>query len=342
MKLYERNGVWYVNLPGHNRKSLKTRDKQVAERLFRKLQRQVLQGNVLALDQSTTTLAAFAADYATHCRAHKKAWQRDEYSVRKLMDWIGGSIRMSAITAKRLDEFHTELIRSGLKKSGVAITYRHLRAAFGQAVRWGIIKANPYDQCQRIRVTPDPPRFYSEQELRRIFAEIADDQDFHDAITVYLYTGLRRSELWHLTARDMDADQGLLTVRMSKTRYRTIPLDPMALAVLKRRAEKTPVGRLWACWNSPDRITQRWGRLMRRLGMSGRLHDLRHSFASYLVMAGADLRSVQELLGHSDLTVTAIYAHLSPDHLRRVVGKLGRLHRVDTPANLKVINGGND
>jgi len=339
MKLYKRNGVWYVSLPGNRRKSLKTRDKQVAERLFRQIKRQVLQGNVLTLDRSTTTLAAFAADYARHCRAHKKAWQRDEYSVRKLMDWIGGSTRMSAITAKRLDEFHADLIRAGHKKSGVAITYRHLRAAFSQAVKWGVIKANPYDQCQRIKVDPEPPRFYTEQELRRIFAAIAGDQDFRDAVTVYLYTGLRRSELWHLTARDLDADQGLLTVRMSKTRYRIIPLDPMALAVLERRAEKTPVGRLWASWNSPDRITHRWGRLMRRLKMSGRLHDLRHSFASYLVMAGADLRSVQELLGHSDLTVTAIYSHLSPDHLRRTVSKLGKLHKVNTVANFKIVSG---
>ena len=85
MKLYKRNGVWYVSLPGNRRKSLKTRDKQVAERLFRQIKRQVLQGNVLTLDRSTTTLAAFAADYARHCRAHKKAWQRDEYSVRNLV-----------------------------------------------------------------------------------------------------------------------------------------------------------------------------------------------------------------------------------------------------------------
>jgi site-specific recombinase XerD len=340
MRLYQRNGIWHVAFPGNRRKSLKTRDKQTAERLFARAKREALRGNLVALERGkSVTLGQFAEEYRRHCEAHKRAHKRDTYSVNKLIEWIGASIPMTAITPKRLDDFHAELIRSGLKRSGVAITYRHLRAAFSQAVKWDLIKANPYDRCQRIKVDPEPPRFYSEAELKTIFSEIANDNDFHDAITVYLYTGLRRSELWHLTARDVDTKNGLLTVRMSKTRSRVVPLEPLALEVLARRAKRTPVGRLWSCWNHPDRITHRWGRLMKRLGMAGRLHDLRHSFASYLVMSGADLRSVQELLGHSDLTVTAMYSHLAPEHLRRTVAKLGNLHKISTAQKLEVVNG---
>ena len=259
MRLYQRDsGTWYIALPGNRRKSLKTRDKQTAERLFAMAKREALRGNLVALERDkTTTLAQFATEYRRHCEAHKKAHKRDTYSVNKLVEWIGGSILLTAITPKRLDEFHTDLIRSGLKRSGVAITYRHLRAAFSQAVKWEILKSNPYDRCQRIKVDPAPPRFYSEAELKRIFAEIAGDKDFHDAITVFLYTGLRRSELWHLTARDVDAASCLLTVRTSKTRGRVVPMEPMALEVLARRAKAAPVGRLWACWNSPDRIDRK-------------------------------------------------------------------------------------
>jgi site-specific recombinase XerD len=339
MRLYQRNGVWQISLPGNKRKSLKTKDKQVAERLFARAKREALLGNLVAIKSKSVTLAEFAEEYKKHCETHKKAHKRDTYSVNKLMDWIGGSTPLSSITARQLDEFHADLIRSGLKKSGVAITYRHIRAAFQQAVKWEIIESNPYNNCQRIKPDPQQPRFYSKSELKRIFSEIENDVNFRDAITVYLYMGLRRSELWHLTAKDVDVPNGLLTIRMSKTRSRTVPVEPVAMEVLTRRAKSNPMGRLWSCWNHPDRITHRWIRLMKKLGMSGRLHDLRHSFASYLVMSGADLRSVQELLGHSDLTVTAIYSHLSPEHLRSTVQKLGKLHNISTPPKLKIVKG---
>ncbi|MGD9663159.1 MAG: phage integrase SAM-like domain-containing protein, partial [Porticoccaceae bacterium] len=118
-------------------------------------------GNLVAIKSKSVTLAEFAEEYKKHCETHKKAHKRDAYSVNKLSDWIGGATPLSSITARHLDEFHADLIRSGLKKSGVAITYRHLRAAFQQAVKWEIIESNPYNKCQRIKPDPHLPRFYS-------------------------------------------------------------------------------------------------------------------------------------------------------------------------------------
>jgi integrase len=73
----------------------------------------------------------------------------------------------------------------------------------------------------------------------------------------------------------------------------------------------------------PDTYTARFGRLTKKAGISDvSLHSLRHTFASYLVMGGVDLRTVQGLLGHSSLMVTEQYSHLSPDHRARAVGVL--------------------
>lgn len=340
MRLYKKpSGIWYISLPGNIRRSLKTKDKQLAQRLFERLKKEALLGNVIALERkSRISLADFIDEYNEFCKAYKRTStaKRDKYSLEKLKTWVG-NISLQFITAKQLDSFHADLINSGLKKSGVAITYRHCRAAFSQAVKWEYLKSNPYSRAKPIRVEARPPRFFTKDELTRIFEAIKEDPDFHDLITCYLFTGLRRSELFYLQARNIDLDNRLITVIISKSRWRSIPMDSLVFEIMEHRCKKYPVGRLWRNWNHPDRITHRWIRLMKKLGMKGRLHDLRHSFASHLAMEGADIRTIQELLGHSDITTTQIYSHLSPEHMRKAISKLEKLHQRDTGQKLKVV-----
>jgi len=342
LKLFRRsNGIWYARLPNEKRLSLKTRDREQAERLFRRLARQILRGNVIALEkQNSCTLKTFAKEYDTHCTAHKKesTADRDRYSVNKLKDYLGGNTLLRHITAKRIDDFHTALIQSGLQKSGVAITARHCRAAFSQAVKWEYIRRNPYAEAQPIKPKKKPPRFYSVAELGKIFKKISTDQDWCDLITCYLYTGARRSELWALTRRDVDLANRMLTFRESKTDWRTVPIDEPVVSILERRCKAVRVGRLWRNWSHPNAITHRWIRLMKTLKMTGRLHDLRHSFASHLAMGGSSIQKIQQLLGHSDINTTMIYAHLLPEHMRGDVARLGKQLKIGTAPDLKVVS----
>ncbi|MBW2569228.1 MAG: tyrosine-type recombinase/integrase [Deltaproteobacteria bacterium] len=344
IRLYQKaSGVWYVALSGNVRRSLKTKDKQTARRLFERLKKEAMLGNIIALEKKTRiNLSDFIAEYNDFCKAYKKSStaKRDKYSLEKLKTWIG-NVPIQSVTAKQLDGFHADLINSGLKKSGVAITYRHCRAAFSQAVKWDYIKSNPYSRTKPIRVEARPPRFFSKDELKRIFEAIKEDHDFHDLITCYLFTGMRRSELFYLHAKNIDIDNRLITVVISKSRWRSIPMDNVVFEIMQSRCKKHSVGRLWHNWNHPDRITHKWIRLMKKIGMRGRLHDLRHSFASHLSMEGIDIRTIQELLGHSDITTTQIYSHLSPEHMRNAISKLGKLHLNSTAQKLQVVSGGN-
>lgn len=329
MKLYTKRGIYYTRLPGGERISLKTRDKSQAERVLRKLKRGILLGNIIELDKKNKiNLSDFIAEYIKHCKANKKesTAKRDQYSLQKLLDHIG-NIPLSLITSKKLDSFHSALLEAGQKPSGVDITYRHVRAAFSKALDWEYIKSNPYARTNRIKVDKRSPHFYSEDDLKKIFEDIRKDQNFHDLITVYLLQGMRRSELAFLDKRNVDLENDLINIKgeMSKTGCRTIPMSAPVKKIMERRCKG--IGRVFPEWQ-PNSITHRWIRLMKRLGLKGRLHDLRHSTASYLILAGEDIRTVQHILGHQDVSTTQIYTHLTQEHTRKALSKLDNLHKI--------------
>ncbi len=150
-------------------------------------------------------------------------------------------------------------------------------------------------------------------------------------VLLALNTGLRRGELLGLSWEQVDLTHKLVTVTASvaksgKTRH--VPLNAEALDVLMRWHKQNrkanglvfPGRRGTAMTN----ISTSWERLVSAAGLTGfRFHDLRHDFASKLVMAGIDLNTVRELLGHADLKMTLRYAHLAPDRLAAAVEKLG-------------------
>ena len=144
-------------------------------------------------------------------------------------------------------------------------------------------------------------------------------------------TGLRRGELFHLQWTDVDLSGNNLTVRggtakSGNTRY--VPLHEEATRVLRRWHKNARGSTFVFPGENGGRLKSvqtAWRRLLRDAGIREfRWLDLRHHFASQLVMAGVDLNTVRELLGHSDIAMTLRYAHLSPDHKAEAVGKLNR------------------
>ena len=148
---------------------------------------------------------------------------------------------------------------------------------------------------------------------------------------------MRRSELAFLDKKDIDIKNNIVTIRNSKIDGRVMPIYGAMEEIFKRRCNG--VGRVFPKWK-PDSITHRWIRLMKRLGIKGRLHDLRHSTASYLVLAGEDIRTIQKILGHTDISTTMIYSHLTQDHMRKALSSLDKLHKNSITENLKIVIGG--
>lgn len=151
-------------------------------------------------------------------------------------------------------------------------------------------------------------------------------------VLLSLNTGIRRGEAFNLMWSDIDLEGANLTVEgeIAKTdQTRHIPLNTEALNVLQGwRAQSSGDGYVFPAddgKNRLDNVNKSWGRVLKKAEVSGfRWHDLRHTFASNLVIAGENLNTVRELLGHSDLKMTQRYAHLSPEKKRTAVEKLVR------------------
>jgi integrase len=155
-----------------------------------------------------------------------------------------------------------------------------------------------------------------------------------------LHTGLRQGEQFRLRWADVDMTNRVVTIPLSKSgRTRHVFLNDTAFGILRALPSrlKSPYVFPSSTGTTPLNARNMLGRVflpaVKRAGIVDfRWHDLRHTFASRLTMAGGDLRTVQELMGHQTIAMTVRYAHLAPGHLREAVQRISRV-RGDTPGD---------
>jgi site-specific recombinase XerD len=196
----------------------------------------------------------------------------------------------------------------------------------------------PYPK-QRLRL----PVVLSPEEMARLIASAKNL--YHRTLLLTLYgAGLRRSEACQLKVRDIDSQRMVLRVEQGKGgRDRDIPLSPTLLAALREYYRwMRPKTYLFPGtrhgWRADAPITTKviWEAVhlaARTAGIDKRVtpHTLRHSYATHLLEAGTDLRTIQLLLGHADLSHTTVYLHLSRRHLHAAPNPLEQLHVTSPP-----------
>lgn len=254
--------------------------------------------------------------------------------------------RVTAVDLSLISGWIREMSRSGLGPRSAA---RHLSAARGLSkflMREGVLSADPTALAPRPRFGRKLPRALGETEMVELLEAPAPGtlRGLRDrAMLSLMYAaGLRVSELVSLTLGDIDRARGIVSALGKGKKRRLVPLGEVALdhlsAYLEARgaaeANSRESGKLTksSSWLFPS---PRGGKLTRQafwkiVGKSGRSaglrshvhpHQLRHSFATHLLSGGADLRSVQTLLGHANVATTEIYTHVSQDRVRQAYRK---------------------
>ena len=272
-------------------------------------------------------------DLATAALIQKKlrlaplSYETDVMRLSKLLPVIG-NIPADRLTPNRIEETLAHFRRS--VSSSTANRYRSLLSSiYAFAVRSGRMAANPVKQVKRYRENESRVRWLRPEEeiaIRGVLQSVVHEMEFDLA----LHTGMRRGEQFGLLWKDVDLERGILTVR-GKTGRRHIIANSSAIEALRRLQQITGKEKRVspAAIEGVKRDWRRWFKdATKKAGVEDfHWHDLRHTFASRLVMAGVDLRTVQELLGHKSIVQTMKYAHLAADHRQAAVEKMN-LHQV--------------
>lgn len=286
-----------------------------------------------------------------------------EAMTNRLLSCLGNEIvskRLPNVSPWLVDKWRTRRLKSGIAPSTVNREIAALKASLNRAVRWGVIDANPLAAVKPVKTDKNPVvRFLSAAEEKRLRKALAARDEaarkarrranawrrardyslmpeipadgYADHLTplvlIALNTGMRRGELFNLLWADVALKRRIATVRGQGAKSATtrhIPLNDEAVNVLKRWG---PGEGLVFPGEDGRRLTSvktAWAGLMSAAGIVNfRFHDTRHHFASRLVMAGVDLNTTRELLGHASLDMTLRYAHLAPDHKAAAVAVLG-------------------
>ncbi|MBS1791300.1 MAG: site-specific tyrosine recombinase XerD [Acidobacteria bacterium] len=277
------------------------------------------------------------AEFITQLRVEKGladntllAYQRDLQKLLKHSADLGKSL----MTLDRADvvDLMADLKDSGANSSSISRLVSAIRGFYKYLVTEGLTKSDPTAHLEAHKPWQTLPHFLTQDEVETLLAQPKMDTDLglrDRAMLETLYaSGFRVSELVNLKLSDIDLDSGVLTCFGKGSKQRKVPLGRSAISFLNRyfparlRLLNGKLSDLLFIELNGRRITrQKFWKLIKRYGDSANIayitpHLLRHSFATVLLANGADLRSVQLMLGHSDISTTQIYTHVTNDQLK--------------------------
>jgi integrase len=289
---------------------------------------------------AAATVARLKASFAEHL--DKKLGELTPWIIEK---WRAARLKEGAKPAtvnRDLDDLKSSLTKAaawGLLEANPIVAVKRSKIDSARAPRFlspdeeGRLRVALGDREERIRRERDSANAWRAgrgYELLPDLRACAFADYLKPLVLLSLHTGMRRGELFALTGQSVDLVAARIVVHGATAKSGTtrhLPLNSEALAVLRGwhgqaadKAELVFPGKNGAAFNN---VRRSWEGVLAGAGITRfRWHDLRHTFASNLVMAGVDLNTVRELLGHSDYKMTQRYAHLAPEHKAAAVAKL--------------------
>jgi integrase len=322
MGLYKRGDIWYIRYKYQGRLYRKAigPNKRVAEAKLAKIKAQIAENRHLEIRRDhKINFEEFVKLYIEYLQTNIISWQKEMRRLRKLREYFGKTL-ITEITAQAIEYYRKERLKK-VKPSTTNRELARLKNMFKKAVEWGYLSRNPVNTVKFLPERNLRIRYLTKQEYNRLIAYLTPD--LRPLVIVAANTGMRRSELLSLTWADIDFVNNIIKVPPSKNNeHRIIPMNTdvrkTLLNVVKNLND--PHVFLWSDGSSIKNFNSSFAKALKRAGIKDfRFHDLRHTFASWLVISGRDLKVVQELLGHKTLNMVLRYAHLSKAALQEAV-----------------------
>lgn len=269
----------------------------------------------------------------------RQAYERDLRLFCKMLGFKNSDALVN-VSREQITGYMTQLKEKGLAAATIARKLAAIKAFYRFMTAEGYMDANPAEVVEAGTKGIKLPRVLSEDEVVRLLSQpdITTAEGFRDRtmLEVLYATGMRVSELINLTLERVDLNMKYIIAFGKGSKERIVPLGSVAAEFLQQYLEKvrpklTHAGRntniVFLAFGGHELTRQRFWQIIRAYGRKANInkaltpHILRHSFATHLLDNGADLRSVQELLGHSDISTTQIYTHLTNKRLRDIYAK---------------------
>lgn len=295
-------------------------------------------------DQSGSGGTAVWIDrFVEHLRVERNASEHTVRAYRTDLQQFADHLSRAGVSEPtRISTRHVRAYLAGLGQSGLSARSMNrklaaVRTFLKYLVRQGVLSQNPAASLRNPREQRSLPSVLSEEETEQLLEDTAGSDWFavrdRAMLELFYSSGLRVSELCGLDLTDIDLENGVVLVRGKGKKERLAPLGGAAIEAIRAwlsvRAQVARDGH----WDKEALFLNRYGRRIsqrsvarmvqkraKRAGVQKRLspHTLRHSFATHLLDRGADIRAVQELLGHELLSTTQVYTHITGRRIREV------------------------
>jgi integrase len=342
MGLYKRGKVWWLTITRDGKRfhiSTKTTDKQKAQEVYAEVLLRLTGKNSATgvTDKPTESGLTYQEFYENHylpwCMGRHASYEKTKkYFLNAVPEWFR-KLRLCEISMKEVESYQSYLIRKGLKVDTCNKYLSLLKASFTKACEWELITEERLKAIRKVKLLKGEVkrlRYLNPDEIRKLLE--ACDSYLYPVVFTALNTGMRRGELLNLRWKDVDLKNGLILLEKTKNQERReIPMNEALKELFRRLFTQRRLDTDYVFPNPQTGnrfydLKRAFQRALRKAGIRDfRFHDLRHTFASQLVMAGVDIRTVQELLGHKKLSMTMRYSHLSQAHKKEAVQTLEKV-----------------
>ena len=320
------SGVWWIHyFVNGKRHREKVGRKSDARKLYQVRKADALAGRKLPkLKPSTPVTVSKLIELALEFTAHHKDRRNYEGKGRIVREALG-SKPAEELTPQEIERW----LRSHCRTAATSNRYRaFLSLCYREGMRNGLVAANP---ARLVRQRPEGPgrlRFFTRDEYNRICRVIRKRFPQHLAeFVVSVHTGMRPSELYTTEWSQVDLDRRAIELTITKNGYaRPVRLNGDAIEAIRsmQRPGQCPKDRVFPRATKKHFQNKSWfGPVLDGANVTGAtFYTCRHTFCSWLAMAGASIKDIQEAAGHKTITMSARYAHLSPEHTQSVVDRI--------------------
>ncbi|MDP8261904.1 MAG: site-specific integrase [Candidatus Ancaeobacter aquaticus] len=334
MGVFKKDDGWYIDyyVRGKRRREKAGPNKRVAKLALEKRKIEIAEGKFLDIKKNEKIkFEDFSETYLElHSRLNKKPMVvvRDVILIKNLSTHFAGKYLYN-INPLMIERYKMERGKE-VSPATVNRELACLKSIFNKAIEWERAEDNPVRKVKFLKENNQRLRYLEEDEIGRLLDNC--DDALRNIVIVALHTGMRRGEILGLQWRDIDLNKGIIYLLETKNNEkREVHMDDLVMKTLSSMQRDPESPYVFCDKDGKPNINLRrnFETALKNSGINEfRFHDLRHTYASYLVMFGIDIRTVQVLMGHKTIEMTLRYSHLSPDHKRRAVDVFGK--RMDT------------